>query len=105
MLRTYGLDLKELQTQARSKLDRKKYLLVLDDVWCDTREQWVGLINFFAVGEKGSKILVTSRSREVANVSGTRDDLIYRLKVLSEEESWELFKSMAFKGRGRARRY
>ncbi|GAB2298441.1 hypothetical protein Dimus_032506 [Dionaea muscipula] len=42
----------------------------------------------------GSKILVTTRSWEVAKVAGTTTP--YELKGLSEEKSWLLFERMAF---------
>ncbi|XP_059641685.1 putative disease resistance protein RGA3 isoform X1 [Cornus florida] len=46
-------------------------------------------------GAKGSKILITTHSKLVAAVSGTNS--LYPLKGLSNEESWSLFKQMAFK--------
>ncbi|XP_059633544.1 putative disease resistance protein RGA4 [Cornus florida] len=46
-------------------------------------------------GSRGSEILVTTRAELVANVIGTNSP--YFLKGLSEEDSFSLFKKMAFK--------
>ncbi|GAB2298331.1 hypothetical protein Dimus_032400 [Dionaea muscipula] len=76
----------ELQRQLCGVIDGKKYLIVLDDVWIDEREKWLELKNLLKGGNMGSKILVTTRSWEVAKVAGTTTP--YELKGLSEEKSW-----------------
>ncbi|KAL7174835.1 hypothetical protein ACSBR1_017825 [Camellia fascicularis] len=48
-------------------------------------------------GEKGSKIVVTTRSEIVARVMGTTSP--YHLKGLLEDDSWSLFKQLAFRRR------
>ncbi|PIN00218.1 Apoptotic ATPase [Handroanthus impetiginosus] len=74
---------------------KKKCLVVLDDVW--SGEAWESLKHAFPntrTGE-GSKILLTTRNREVAsfvNPSG----FLYEPRVLSTEESWELLRKKAF---------
>ncbi|KAJ8446080.1 LOW QUALITY PROTEIN: hypothetical protein Cgig2_017582 [Carnegiea gigantea] len=49
------------------------------------------------IGKQGSKILVTTRSKVVASSMCTIEP--YLLSSLSEEKSWALFKSVAFKDR------
>ncbi|KAG5588262.1 hypothetical protein H5410_048696 [Solanum commersonii] len=75
-------------------LDGKKYLLVLDDVWNENTLKWSKLKNMLIGGAKGSKILVTTRSDVVAEVSGSVHQ--HKLGDLSEEEAWTLFEKMAF---------
>ncbi|GAB2279570.1 hypothetical protein Dimus_014213 [Dionaea muscipula] len=88
-----GID--QLQSQLRSIIDGKKYLLVLDDVWNEDRNKWRELEKLLKVGSMGSKILVTTRSWDVAKIIGTTTP--YNLEVLSEEKSWSLFERVAFK--------
>ncbi|XP_059651889.1 putative disease resistance protein RGA4 [Cornus florida] len=88
-----GLD--ELQNLTRAKVDGKKYLLVLDDVWNEDPHNWLKLINLLKGGSRGSKILITTRTELVAKV--TRANSTYILKGLSKEESSSLFNKMAFK--------
>ncbi|GAB2298430.1 hypothetical protein Dimus_032496 [Dionaea muscipula] len=88
-----GID--QLQRQLCGTIDGKKYLIVLDDMWIDNREKWLELKNLLKGGNMGSKILVTTRSWEVAEVAGTTTP--YELKGLSEKKSRLLFERMAFK--------
>ncbi|XP_059653459.1 putative disease resistance protein RGA3 [Cornus florida] len=89
------LQMEELQNHLRTKIDGKKYLLVMDDVWNENRENWLKLRDLLMGGSRGSKILITTRTELVANV--TRANSPYVLEGLSGEESWSLFKQMAFK--------
>ncbi|ONI20414.1 hypothetical protein PRUPE_2G014000 [Prunus persica] len=89
-----SLEIDLLQKELRKIIDGKRYLLVLDDVWNDNREKWFGLQNLLMGGGKGSKILITTRSEKVAKITDTSKP--YNLRGLSEEQSWFLFKKMAF---------
>ncbi|XP_059651961.1 putative disease resistance protein RGA4 [Cornus florida] len=88
-------ELEELQSLLRGKINGKKYILVLDDVWNDKRDVWLKLEELLKGGSRGSKILLTTRSDLVANVSGAHSPHV--LEGLSEESSWSLFKQIAFK--------
>ncbi|KAL9238563.1 hypothetical protein vseg_012964 [Gypsophila vaccaria] len=94
MLGKDGFKIEELQREVRKLIQGKKYLLVLDDVWSESRDEWDNLKSFLNLGGNGCKIVVTSRSKKVAKVVG--DDLMYELKGLSDENSWNLFKRLAF---------
>ncbi|XP_074279448.1 putative disease resistance protein RGA3 [Silene latifolia] len=76
----------------QENLKNKKYLLVLDDVWCDNQELWNSLKNALQRigGLPGCLILVTTRLIEVT----TRSQAVYThsLRELSEEEGWALLK-------------
>ena len=69
-------------------------MLVLDDVCNESRDAWVKLKDFLVGGRKGSKVVVTNRSKEVARAVGNYP--MYELQGLSTEDSWKLFKQMAF---------
>ncbi|PHT39141.1 hypothetical protein CQW23_22714 [Capsicum baccatum] len=88
------LQLDAVLNEVRKMLDGKKYLLVLDDVWNEDPLKWSRLKNMLIGGAKGSKILLTTRSDLVAEVSGSVHQ--YKLGDLSEEDAWTLFEKMAF---------
>ncbi|KAI8025362.1 putative disease resistance protein RGA4 [Camellia lanceoleosa] len=92
-----NLEMDQLQQKLRRCLDGKRFILVLDDVWSENREEWIELEDLLMGGEKGSKILVTTRSEKVALIMGATSP--YHLKGLSEDDSWSLFKQLAFRRR------
>ncbi|XP_070675548.1 disease resistance protein RGA2-like [Malus domestica] len=95
ILKVDKIDMDELQNDLRRKVDGKKYLIVLDDVWNENREKWLSLKYLLMGGGKGSRILITTRSEAVATISDTTKP--YTLRGLNQEDSWSLFKEMAFK--------
>ncbi|RWR72579.1 putative disease resistance protein RGA3 [Cinnamomum micranthum f. kanehirae] len=89
--------MESLQSRLRKTLSGKRYLLVLDDVWNENQEAWLELESLLNVGEKGSKIIATTRSNIVANMMGTLPT--HHLEGLQEEDCWSLFKRRAFPNR------
>ncbi|KAL3740423.1 hypothetical protein ACJRO7_021670 [Eucalyptus globulus] len=89
-----NLDIQQLQTILRTTIKDKKCLLVLDDVWSNDRSRWEELKALLIEGASGSKIIVTTRSSEVASMMGTHPT--HNLKGLSHEDSMALFKKWAF---------
>uniref|UniRef100_A0A0D9XAE1 Rx N-terminal domain-containing protein n=1 Tax=Leersia perrieri TaxID=77586 RepID=A0A0D9XAE1_9ORYZ len=85
-----------LRRQLEEAIGRKRFLLVLDDVWNEDEVKWDEdlrpLLN--SVGGPGSIIVVTTRSQRVASIMKTRQS--HELARLSEDESWELFSRRAF---------
>ncbi|WRX23699.1 NB-ARC - like 10 [Theobroma cacao] len=73
------------------------YLLVLDDLWNEDRIKWDELKQLLVEGGRGSRIVVTTRSNQVAEIMGTIPT--YKLQGLPEKESWCLFLQFAFKKR------
>uniref|UniRef100_A0A2N9I9E7 Rx N-terminal domain-containing protein n=1 Tax=Fagus sylvatica TaxID=28930 RepID=A0A2N9I9E7_FAGSY len=73
-----GLHMDELQKQLRKEIDGKKYLLVLDDVWNQNYNKWDNLKSLLMGGAKGSKIIITTRAKLVAET--TSPVSIYTLK-------------------------
>ncbi|KAJ4709502.1 Disease resistance protein [Melia azedarach] len=82
-------DLNLLQEKLKKKLSEKKFLLILDDVWNENYDDWTVLTNPFEAGSQGSKIVVTSRSRSVAAITGTVP--AYLLKELSNDDCLSVF--------------
>ncbi|KAL6328558.1 hypothetical protein AAG906_038753 [Vitis piasezkii] len=90
-----NLELDQLQELLKQNLDGKRYFLVLDDVWNEDKKKWGQFITLLPVGANGSKILVTTRSTRVASVIGIDSPFI--VEGLKDDESWDLFESLAFK--------
>jgi Leucine-rich repeat (LRR) protein len=89
--------LESLKKKLEGKIEKKKYLLVLDDVWDgkDDGEKWDSLKELLPRDALGSKIVVTTRSHLIANFTSTIEP--HDLKGLSVDESWDLFRSKAFR--------
>ncbi|PHU13359.1 hypothetical protein BC332_14564 [Capsicum chinense] len=93
-----GSDLKssediDVAEKLRKQLYGKRYLIVLDDMWDTTT--WDDLTRPFPEAEKGSRIILTSRQKEVDfHGKGNTDPL--NLRLLRPEESWELLEKRAF---------
>ncbi|KAL6319950.1 hypothetical protein AAG906_037026 [Vitis piasezkii] len=63
-------DLEQVQVKLRDAVAGKMFLLVLDDVWHQDPWKWV-LQSPFAAGAKGIKIILTTRSQNVAKMMGS----------------------------------
>ncbi|KAF8039400.1 hypothetical protein BT93_B1817 [Corymbia citriodora subsp. variegata] len=89
-LQCEGKDLNWLQNKLKENISEKKFLVVLDDVWNEEYEKWTLLLRPFQSGEKGSKIILTTRNEDVASL--TRADAPpYHLKQLSQDACMTLF--------------
>ncbi|XP_034919416.1 putative disease resistance protein RGA4 [Populus alba] len=88
-------ELDPLQQRLQEKLNGKKFLLVLDDVWDDYgTDRWNKLKAVLRCGAKGSAVIVTTRIEEVAHRMATTP--VKHMEKLSEEDSWQLFQQLAF---------
>ncbi|KAG4123560.1 hypothetical protein ERO13_D11G333650v2 [Gossypium hirsutum] len=94
-----NLEMDQLQKQLRDKIDGKKYLLILDDIWNEDPEQWSRLKKLLMGGAKGSRIIVTTRSLKVAKITNKCQSHVLKLKGLSDDDAWSLFKKIAFEQR------
>ncbi|KAJ7971101.1 Disease resistance protein [Quillaja saponaria] len=72
---------------------KKECLVILDDIW--KTEDWDILRPAFPSENTRTKIVVTSRNKEVALHVDQRG-LIHEPGCLNEDESWELFQKKAF---------
>ncbi|KAM3202116.1 hypothetical protein P3L10_029740 [Capsicum annuum] len=86
-------NLNEMQVKLKERLNGKRFLIVLDDVWNDNYNEWDELRNIFVQGGIGSKIIVTTRKASVALIM--RGEQI-SIGTLSIDDSWSLFKRHAF---------
>ncbi|XP_030475411.1 putative disease resistance RPP13-like protein 1 [Syzygium oleosum] len=83
-----GKDLNWLQDKLKENLSREKFLVVLDDVWNENYGNWTTLLKPFQSGAKGSKIIITTRNLQVAEIAGAPP---YTLKELSQDACITLF--------------
>ncbi|XVF78630.1 hypothetical protein PTKIN_Ptkin14bG0150400 [Pterospermum kingtungense] len=74
-------------------LKDNKCLVILDDLW--STQAWDSIKPAFPERETRSKILVTSRNKELASHADRRG-YQHELECLKDEESWELFQKIAF---------
>ncbi|XP_074293543.1 putative disease resistance protein RGA1 [Silene latifolia] len=89
-----GCTLEVVQSKARELLVKDKFLLVLDDVWTENRDEWLKLEGFLKGAAKGSWVLVTTRSTKTAKIVGK--GFAHKLEGLSNDNSWRLFEKTAF---------
>nr|XP_043609664.1 putative disease resistance protein At3g14460 [Erigeron canadensis] len=81
--------LNQLQVALTEKLSKKRFLIVLDDVWSENYNEWELLQRPFSVAAPGSKVIVTTRKTTAAPV---RDSIqAYPLEVLPSVEALSLF--------------
>lgn len=75
-------------------LKKKRYFVVLDDIW--QNEVWDSLKHAFpAKGKKGSKVLLTTRNKEVAAYADPWSSPV-EPPLLTNDEAWELLSRKAF---------
>ncbi|CAO2211704.1 unnamed protein product [Urochloa humidicola] len=92
-----GDNIELLQGKLQEVIGRKRFLLVLDDVWNEEQRKWEDDLKSLLCssnGGSGSMIVVTSRSQKVASIMGTLAP--HELAYLSEDDSWKLFTNKAF---------
>ncbi|KAK8626938.1 hypothetical protein V6N13_134567 [Hibiscus sabdariffa] len=87
-------DLDPLQRHLVKQLVGKRFLIVLDDVWNESRDKWDRLKQALQSGGRGSAVIVTTRLEKVALMMVTVP--FRRLGCLSDDDSWSLFKQTVF---------
>ncbi|XP_078151281.1 putative disease resistance RPP13-like protein 1 [Carex rostrata] len=94
--------LQALSTQLKSMLMLKKVLLVLDDFWTDVehfKDEWKNFIDCLSSCLSGSKILLTTQSKNVAQqvgLPGVTEVEAYNLEDIEEGQFLELFMHYAW---------
>ncbi|GKV34798.1 hypothetical protein SLEP1_g43139 [Rubroshorea leprosula] len=84
------VDFGSLQEDLKNELSGHKFLLVLDDVWNKEYGQWDVLKRPFMSGAPGSKIIVTTRNKDVGTMM-RGDDGVYNLALLQDDFCLPLF--------------
>ncbi|KAL0399681.1 UNVERIFIED_CONTAM: putative late blight resistance proteinR1B-8 [Sesamum radiatum] len=85
-------NLAELGKELHQKLFRRRYLIVMDDVW--SNKAWDDLKQFFPNNGNESRVLVTTRLSNVAVSIGTEDP--YLMDILDEKNCWNLLCEKVF---------
>ncbi|KQJ87182.1 disease resistance protein RPP13 [Brachypodium distachyon] len=79
-----------IKTELQSYLKTNRYLLLIDDVWSSST--WQNIKRYFPENDEGSRIIVTTRFQAVATTCcAHKDDHLYPVNVLSDDESQKLF--------------
>lgn len=86
---------RELVKMIINKLQKKKYLVVLDDVW-EIDNLWLVLKPALFANAFGSRIILTTRKEDVACFSFGITSHVYNVKPLPDNKAWELFWKKAF---------
>nr|KAJ0217785.1 hypothetical protein LSAT_V11C300148830 [Lactuca sativa] len=82
-------DLNLLQEALKEKLQNKLFLIVLDDVWSESYNDWDKLVGPFLVGSPGSRIIMTTRKEQLLRKLGfSHHDC---LQGLSHDDALSLF--------------
>ncbi|KAI3979927.1 hypothetical protein MKX01_042581 [Papaver californicum] len=87
------LNVGDLVEKLYTYLQDKRYFVVIDDVW--SSEDWNVLSPAFPNGKTGSKVLLTTRNKEVA-LRADPWSLHFEPQLLTDEESWKLLCIKAF---------
>uniref|UniRef100_K3ZLK2 NB-ARC domain-containing protein n=1 Tax=Setaria italica TaxID=4555 RepID=K3ZLK2_SETIT len=87
-------DLSSVQMRVEMILRGKKYLIVLDDLWEENTGQLEKIEAMLKGGAPGRKIIVTTRSEQVAK--RLNRELPFKLGALPYDDCWKLFKAKAF---------
>ncbi|KAL6323578.1 hypothetical protein AAG906_039166 [Vitis piasezkii] len=90
-----GLSTSMLESRVVQLLSGQRFLIVLDDVWTHNYFEWEPLEKVLRHGERGSRVVVTSRTSKVSDIMGNQGP--YRLGLLSDDDCWQLFRTIAFK--------
>ncbi|KAL5833743.1 hypothetical protein ACOSQ3_017417 [Xanthoceras sorbifolium] len=83
----------ELGRHLHESLKGRSYLVVIDDVW--DKEVWKSLKKAFPDNKNRSRVIITTRSKEVAERSDEKTHP-HNLRYLRPDESWQLFCEKAF---------
>ncbi|OMO52242.1 Disease resistance protein [Corchorus olitorius] len=83
----------ELEAILYEHLIKKRYLVVLDDVW--DIEAWSSLTNAFPGRNNGSRVMLTTRNKGIA-LKADPQSVPYDLHLLRENDGWMLFCKKAF---------
>ncbi|GKU99306.1 hypothetical protein SLEP1_g12173 [Rubroshorea leprosula] len=84
----------------QDELKNENCLLILDDVWNEDRMKWEALRGCLLeiTKNKVSRMVVTTRSENVASIMGALGEHMYHLEGLKDEECWSIIKQRAFGG-------
>jgi len=82
----------ELRVELMKILDKKRYLIILDDVW--TAETLFKIREVLVDNGLGSRVIITTRIEEVASIA--EDGCKIKVEPLNDHDAWLLFCMKAF---------
>ncbi|KAL2528413.1 putative late blight resistance protein-like protein R1B-12 [Forsythia ovata] len=87
------MEVQELGENLHKNLKERRYFVVMDDIW--NVEAWHDLKMYFPKDKTRSRILFTSRNKEVA-LEASSNGIINELPFLSVDECWDLLQQKVF---------
>ncbi|XP_019177597.1 PREDICTED: putative late blight resistance protein homolog R1B-14 [Ipomoea nil] len=87
----YNIDEAQIAEKLSTSLMGQKYLILLDDIW--TTAAWDAIQGYFPENFNGSRVLVTTRFKEVSEYLSTNP---YQVKYQTFSDRWELFSRKVF---------
>jgi hypothetical protein len=87
-------NLDSLQVDLTDSINKRRFLVVLEDMWSENRELWKRFCAPFKDVLEGSMMLVTTRSEKVANIVWTMDPFV--LEGLKDNVFQNFFKLCVF---------
>ncbi|KAM0069326.1 putative P-loop containing nucleoside triphosphate hydrolase, leucine-rich repeat domain superfamily [Helianthus debilis subsp. tardiflorus] len=81
-------DTNQLQIALKEKLEGKRFLVVLDDVWNENYDDWENLVRPFHSGANGSRVIMTTRKQQLLKKIGFNH--LDHLERLSHEDALSL---------------
>ncbi|VAH40341.1 unnamed protein product [Triticum turgidum subsp. durum] len=89
------LDERQLINKLQKGLEKKRYLIVIDDIWEENLWKIVNLA--FSNSNNGSRLITTTRIASVAKLCcSSTNDSVYQMEPLSDDDSKRLFYSRIF---------
>ncbi|CAO2816691.1 unnamed protein product [Amaranthus hypochondriacus] len=89
-----NMDTNGLKDMLRGRLQDRKFIVFLDDVW--QPDMWDEIKTCFPSARTGSRIVITTRIANVARHASHNDP--HFLRFLTPSESWQLFEKKVFGG-------
>ncbi|XWS57973.1 hypothetical protein CRYUN_Cryun09bG0219400 [Craigia yunnanensis] len=89
-----SMSYRDLGEMLKNYLQTRRYLIVLDDVW--SIELWKLISRVLPNGRNGSRLMITTRMRDVASFQFGTISHILELKPLRDDDAWTLFCMKAF---------
>ncbi|KAK7407107.1 hypothetical protein VNO78_08750 [Psophocarpus tetragonolobus] len=86
----------KLKELIKNLLQQSRYLIVLDDVW--QVKDWDSVKLALPNSNRGSRVMLTTRKKDIALYSCAELGKDFNLEFLPEEEAWNLFCKKIFQG-------
>ncbi|KAK9997659.1 hypothetical protein SO802_022345 [Lithocarpus litseifolius] len=93
-------EIEQILQELQKKMQRKKYILVLDDVWDEANDKWGCFMSLLEGinSNFGNNIIVTTRDDKIAQKIMTLPP--HHLEKLSKDDCWYILKKRAYANEG-----